>query len=126
MDVKQTIVDTSVVMLENNRYRDETVTVDAAGVLKAGTLLMRDATTQKLKPYVIAEENRASAVIGFDLPVTAPGDNFTRVIVAGGVRKEKLVIHADESGENITNAVLDTLRDFGIYALDCNELGLTN
>lgn len=124
MDVKPTIVDSSVVMLENNRYRDEIVEIALHGDLLAGTLLSRSSEGH-LVPFTEGEENRPCAVVGYDLNVPEAGKIATRVIIAGGVRKEKLKIHGDKDDSKITNIILDKLRDFGIYALDCNELGVT-
>lgn len=124
MDVKPTIVDTSVVMLENNRYRDELIEMALHGTLLAGTLLSRG-SDGNLIPFAEGEDARPCAVVGYDLEVPEAGKIATRVIIAGGVRKEKLKIHGDKDDSGITRPILDKLRDFGIYALDCNELGVT-
>lgn len=62
-------------------------------------------------------------VITYAVTATGAGDVAIRGMVSGKVRKEKLIIDADGDGSNITNAILDQLRDYSIIPLDVFELG---
>lgn len=123
--VQNTPVDIGVVMLANNRYRDEVYNFAAAGTLKAGTILAR-ATNGKLVAYVKAAVDETGvplAVVGYDLIASAAGDMPFRPIVAGEVRKERLIIAADGNANNVDSKVIDLLRSYGILPLNVNELG---
>lgn len=121
-----TTVDSGVPMLENPRYRDDVAVFTAAGTLKAGTILARNAAA-KLVPYVKGAEDATGvplAICAYDLTAGAAGDVYFRPAIAGGFRKERLIIAADGDDRNIDSVVLDALRDYGLVALDCNELGV--
>lgn len=62
------------------------------------------------------------AILTVALTVTAGGDFPIAAMVAGKIRKDKLIIDADGDASNVTNAILDQLRDYGIVAVDVNEV----
>lgn len=122
---QNTNVDTGVPMLENPRYRDDIVVFAAAGTMKAGTILARNAAA-KLVPFVKGASDTTGvplAIMAYDLVSAVTGDVHCRPAIAGGFRKERLIIAADGDDRNIDVAVLDALRDYGLVALNCKELG---
>ena len=53
------------------------------------------------------------------------GDEKGEVLIAGSVRKDKLIIDADGDDTNIDQAVIDQLRDYSIipeFVTDVSEL----
>lgn len=64
------------------------------------------------------------AVLTYDVTRTGAGDEPIRAMVGGEVRKEKLIIDADGDGSNITDAILDQMRDFSIVSTDVQELNI--
>lgn len=125
MPIANTEINSSVVMLANNRYRDEIMTFAAPGTMPAGTLLSRTAAG-KMVPYVKGGEGALAvpvAVLGYELTATVAGDVPFRAIVAGELRKNYLIIAADGDDSNIDNSVLDALRNYSLVALDVHEMG---
>lgn len=81
----------------------------------------------KLVPFAIGGVAGAGipiAVMTKDVAAAGAGDEFLRALVAGSVRKEKLIISADGDGSNITDAILDQLRNYSIVAIDVEELNI--
>lgn len=79
----------------------------------------------KMIPFAIAGAGGAQipiAIITFDSVATGAGNEAIRAGVAGSYRKERLIIDADGDGSNITDAILDQLRDFGLVPIDVQEL----
>ncbi len=79
----------------------------------------------KLVPYIIAGaggEQIPIAVLTYDVTAAGAGDEAIRDMVSGSVRKERLIIDADGDGSNITDAILDQLRDFSLVSIDVQEL----
>ena len=66
------------------------------------------------------------AVLTYDVTRTGAGDEPIRAMVGGEVRKEKLIIDADGDGSNITDAILDQLRDFSVVSADVQELNIND
>lgn len=64
------------------------------------------------------------AVLTYDVTKASSGDVPIRAMVGGEVRKERLIIDADGNGTNVSNVVLDKLRDYGIFAVDVQELNI--
>ena len=78
-------------------------------------------------PYVVAGEGGTQfpkAVLTFDVVATGAGDIAIRDMVSGSVRKELLIIDADGDGSNVTDAILDLLRDFSLISIDVQELNI--
>lgn len=62
------------------------------------------------------------AALTYEVEATGAGDVAARVMISGKVRKERLVIDADGDDTNVTAAVIDQLRDYGIVAVNVTEL----
>lgn len=62
------------------------------------------------------------AVLTYEKTVTAGGDFPVRVLERGKVNFNRLVIDADGDNSNVTNAVMDQLRDYGIEVVKVQEL----
>ena len=81
----------------------------------------------KLVPFVIGGVAGAGIpknVLTFDVTATGAGDEAIRSMISGEVRKEKLIIDADGDGSNITDAILDDLRNYGITPVNVQELNI--
>lgn len=102
-----------------------TVTDGATDFIVGDTFTLTVAADGKMLPFAIAGAGGLQipkAVLGYELTATGAGDLTARPIVDGLVRKEKLIIDLDGDGSNVSNTVIDQLRDFGIAALDVGEL----
>lgn len=114
------------VILESGAFRDDTLTVAAAGTVKAGTILARDSVTGKLvvfeKGGSTNENGIPKAVLTYDVIADAAGDVAIRDMVSGSVRAPLLVIAADGDASNVDDAVMDQLRDYCILTIDVTEL----
>ena len=84
----------------------------------------------KMVPFVIggvAGAGIPSAVMPpSGVTATGAGDEPFRPMISGEVRKEKLIIDADGDGSNITDAILDQLRDFSVVSTDVRELNIAD
>lgn len=81
----------------------------------------------KLVAYAIGGDGGAQfpiAVLTYELTATGAGDKKARVMVAGEVKKSRLVVDADGDDSNITAAILDQLRSAGIVATDVQQLSV--
>ncbi len=111
-----TDIDYSSVRRDSGDDEDDILTFSGSGTVKKGTILARDSVSLKLVPYVKGgstnENGIPKAVIGYE--VSAAGDKKVRVITAGKVDQDLLIIHTDGDGSNIDAAVIDQLRSFGI------------
>ena len=58
----------------------------------------------------------------YDVTAAAAGDENVRVLIAGEVSKDKLIINADGDASSVDAAVRDQLRGYGIIAVDVTEL----
>lgn len=120
-------VDTGNVGLGGGQFGDTLLTFAGAATVAEGTILARDSVSGKLVPFVKGgttnENGIPKAVLTYDVTAAGAGDKSVRVMVSGDVRKERLIINADGDGSNVDTAVLDQLRDFGLVAVDVNELG---
>lgn len=124
-----TNVDTGVVALAHPlSYRDGLLTFAGADTLLAGTILARDSVSLKFVPYVIGgatnQNGIPKAVLTYEVTATGAGDVPIRAFVDGDVRKPRLIVDADGDGDNITEAILDQLRDYGINSVDSDSLSL--
>lgn len=128
MSMTVTNVDLGNVILQDAKFRDELLTFAAGGTVKEGTILARDSASGKLVPFVVGgvtnENGIPKAIVTYDVTATAAGDVAIRAGVAGGYRKERLVIDADGDASNITDAILDQLRDYGLVPVNVAELGI--
>lgn len=81
----------------------------------------------KMVPFVIggvAGAGIPKTVLTYGVTAAGAGDESIRNLVSGEVRKEKLIIDADGDGSNITDAILDQLRDYEITPIDVQELNI--
>ena len=120
-----TNIDHGSVVYRHPVYEDDVLVFTAAGTVAAGTILARDSVSLKLVPYVkggVANENGIpKAVLTVAVTAAAAGDQPVRPLIAGEVRRERLIINADGSGINIDAAVLDQLRDHNIAAISVQQ-----
>ena len=115
------------VVIADARFRDETLVFAGAKTLAVGTILGRVVASGKYKDYVVAGaggEEVPKAVLLHEVVATGAGDIPTRVMVVGEVRREKLIIDLDGDDSNITAAIIDQLRDYGIIATTVQELNI--
>lgn len=106
-------------------HRDELLTFAGAGTVLAGTILARSSATNKLVPFVIGGATGSGtpvAVMTYDVTATGAGDVSVRALVKGEVNRNRLIVAADGNGNNLTNAHLDMLRDYGITPVDVQTL----
>ena len=109
----------------DNSFDDNLLTHD--GDVLEGTLLARSTATNKLVPYVkggaVAGNGIVNSVLTYEgVTNAAPGDTAIRNLIAGKVRKDKLVIDADGDASNIDTDEIDALNALGIIASDVQEL----
>lgn len=123
-----TNINNSNVILKDAEFRDELLTLAGADVILAGTILARDSVSLKLvlfaKGGVTNENGIPKVVLTYQVTSTGAGDSAIRAMVSGDVRKEKLVIDADQDDSNVDAAVIDELRDYDIVALNVQELNI--
>lgn len=121
-----TNIDLGSVELEGAVCDDELVTFGGADTYAAGTILARDSLTDKLVLFVKGGSTNGNgtpkAVLSYAVTAAGPGDVKSRVIVKGRVIRERLIIDADGTGENIDEVVLDQLRNYGIVASKVEQL----
>lgn len=121
-------VDLGSVILKDAEFRDDTITFAGADTFAEGTILARDSVSGNLVLFVKGGAANGNgipkAVLTYDIVATGAGDLPGRAMVSGQVRKERLIIDSDGDASNIDSVVIDQLRDFGIVALDVNELAI--
>lgn len=103
----------------NAQYREEVITLTGPDTFLKGTLLARNSVGGKLVPMVVGGANGTDtpiAVLTYTITTTGAGDVMSQVMIAGNVRKDKLIIDADGTGANITAAHIESLRNWGIIA----------
>ena len=102
-----------------------TVTDAGTDFIVGDSFTLTVAADGKLVPYAIAGAGGAQnplAVLLNELTSTGAGDLPDRPIIAGRVRRGDLVIDADGDASNLTDAIVDQLRDVGIIALSTTQL----
>jgi len=122
-----TNIDLGSVIFHAAEFRDELLTFGGAGTVVEGTILGRITATGALAPFDDGASDGSEtpvAILTYDVTATGAGDVPIRAGVAGTYRKERLVIDADGDDSNITNAVLDQLRDYGLVAANVKEHGV--
>lgn len=68
-----------------------------------------------------------SAALDYEIVMTAGGTRAANVVVSGTCRKDRLVIHADGDADNITAAIEDQMRVYGLIPVASTQLaGLDN
>lgn len=114
------------IALEGDLSRDEILTFAAAATVLRGTLLARVTSTGKLKPFVVGASDGTQTptnVLTYDVQALAAGDVAIRTLAKGVVNRNRLIIAADGNGNNITPAILDQLRVYGITPIDVQDVG---
>ena len=101
------------VVMKAEYGQPELMTVEGAGTIAAGTRLMRDASTSKLKPYA-AGATTAVAFLDYDVVATGAGDITITPLTAAVVRKSKIV-------GPLLAAEADLLRAQGFRIIDTVE-----
>ena len=123
-----TNVDIGNVVLQDADFRDELLSFGGAATVLEGTILARDSISAYLVPFVkggVTNENGIpKAIVTYDVVAAGAGDVAIRAGVAGKYRKERLVIDADGDASNVDDEVIDQLRDYGLVAIDVQELGI--
>lgn len=102
-----------------------TVTDGATDFAVSDFFTLTVAADAKLVPYDPAGAGGAqtpSAVLTYEVVAAGAGDVAVRALIAGRVNADRLVIHADGDGDNITNTILDQLRTYGIVAVPVQQL----
>jgi len=115
------------VILSEARSRDETFTAAGGADIVEGTILARLTASGKIQVYVQGGAGGLEIPIGvltYTIPDPGAGDIPIRMMVSGEVRKERLVIDVAGGGGTVGNVEIDGLRDFGITALDVDELNI--
>jgi hypothetical protein len=85
-----------------------------------------DGALVPFNPAGAAGEQIPVAVLTYAVTRADAGTVPIRALVSGVVNKTRLIIDADGDGDNITPAILDQLRSYGIVALDVQQLGGTD
>lgn len=81
----------------------------------------------KIVPFLIAGAGGAQLpleILTYDVTATGAGNEAIRAGISGQYRKELLIIDADADGSNITDAILDQLRDHSLIPIDVQELNI--
>ena len=109
-------------------HEDAPVKFAGAAVLAEGTILARGTSDGKYIPYVKGGSSDGNgvpaAVATYDIEATGAGDIQSRVLVAGKVRTQRLIIDADGDASNVDGAVRDLLRGRSIIAVDSEDLSV--
>jgi hypothetical protein len=101
------------------------LTSAGADTVKRLTILGRITSTGKYAFY-----NAGNSPAGTNVPVAVSlsevvadgvGDDPVGVMLAGTVEESKLIIDGGNAGENITEAIKDSLRTFGIFVESATE-----
>lgn len=104
-----------------------TITDAAADFIAGDSFTLTVAADGKLVVYATAGSGGAQiplALITYPLTTTGGGDNVIRAGVSGSYRSERLVIDADGDASNITDAIRDQLRNYGLVPIDVQELNI--
>lgn len=119
-------VDIGSVILRDATHRDGLLTFAGAATLVEGTILARDSVSLNWVPYVIGgvtnENGIPKGVLTYDVTATGAGNVPIRSMVAGFLVEERLIVDADGDGSNLTAAILDQLRTYGLIAESVKEL----
>ena len=101
------------------------VTEGAADFIVGDKFALAVVANGKMLPFAIggvAGVGIPTAILIYDVEAVGAGDESIRALISGSVREEKLIISADGDNSNITDAILDQLRDFTIVSQSVSEL----
>lgn len=128
MNMTVTNIDLGSVIIEGVADHDETLTFAGADTFVEGTILARDSVSGSLVPYVQGgatnENGIPKAILTYDVTAAGAGDVPIRAFEKGKVNFNRLVIDADGDNTNVTSAVKDQLRDYGIEVIDAQDLSI--
>ena len=123
-----TNIDNGEALISGGTFEPGVLTFAAAGTVKANTILARSSATGKFVPYVVggttAGNGVPKAVVLRDVTATAAGDEPIRACTTGTFNLARLVVAADADASNITPAIRDELRDYGILTTSVRELNI--
>lgn len=123
-----TNVDLGNVVIEGVADHDELLTLAGADTIAEGTILARDSVSGKLVLYAIGGVTNGNgipkAVLTYEVVSTGAGDVPVRALQTGKVNFNRLIVDADGDNSNITNAILDQLRDYGIETVKVKDLSI--
>lgn len=114
--------DTSGIVISAPVYQDATATATAAEKWPAGAVLGKITATGAYARYLSTNTDGSevpTAVLMEELVFSAAGDLPCKPLIAGRVRLGKLVDSADAA---LTDADVDSLRDYMIIAQSTNQL----
>lgn len=128
MSMETTTIDIGPVALQTEvtAFEDALLTFGGAGTVLKGTILARSSETGNLVPYAVGGSNGSGtplAVTTYEITATGAGNVAMRALMKGSVNLSRLVIHADGDASNITHAIRDALRSYGIHAVEVSQLG---
>lgn len=127
-NITTTDIDTGSLVLRDDEHSDGLLTLAGADVIAEGTILARDSSTLKYVLFVIGgvtnENGIPKAIMPYEVESTGAGDVAIRALVSGEVNAARLIVDADGDASNVTALELDQLRDFGILALNVDQLGV--
>lgn len=106
-----------------------TVTDGATDFAVGDFFTLTVAANGKMVPYALAGAGGAqvpSAVLTYDVTATGAGDVAIRAGISGEYRKELLVIDLDGDASNVSAAVIDKLRVYGLVAINVDELNIAD
>lgn len=116
-NIRITDIDYGSIMLGGEEWSDETLTLAAIGIYQQGTIFMR--ASDVYVPYPGTGDG-ALAVLPYSLNIEQAGSSRQRLLIAGRVNRDRLVIHGET--DPIPVATLDALRDFGIIPIAVDQL----
>jgi hypothetical protein len=123
-----TNVDLGSVEWSDGTFEPGTYTAVGATDLAEGTILAVDSVSLKYVDFVKGgstnENGIPKAVVTYDVPISGAGDFPIKPLIAGRVRKPRLVIVADGDATNVDKAVEDELRDFSIVVHAVDDLSI--
>lgn len=102
-----------------------TVTDGSTNFALGDSFTLTVAADGKMTPFDPAGVGGAqipTAVLTYEVTATGAGTLAIRPLVTGQVNFDRLIIDADGDGDNITAAIVDQLRDFGIVAHPVRQL----
>lgn len=79
----------------------------------------------KLVPFAtdgVGGAQNPIAVITYPVTATGAGNLAVRPLISGIVNRNRLIIHADGDGDNVTTAICEQLRDFTVVAHPVKQL----
>lgn len=104
-----------------------TVTDGAADFVLGDAAPLTVAADGKMVVFAVAGAGGAQIpkqIVTYDVVAAGAGDEAIRAGVAGSYRKQRLIIDGSAAGVGITDAIIDQLRDFGLVAIDVQELNI--